>query len=103
MVRPENVPVVALGLTVQDVENQLNAALFGQIVGTIPEHDRLTNIRVRFPDRFATIAMNWIACRSACRGRHCRAERPTPPSILPAQTPLRRRNSFRSGNWRRLN
>ena len=51
VVRPNNAQLSRLGLSVQDVENQLNAALFGQVVGTIPQRDRLTNIRVRFPDR----------------------------------------------------
>jgi CzcA family heavy metal efflux pump len=50
VVRPHSAQSSRLGLTVQDVENQLNAALFGQIVGTIPQRDRLTNIRVRYPD-----------------------------------------------------
>ena len=51
VVRPDSVQASRLGLTVQDVENQLNAALFGQMVGTIPQRDRMTNIRVRYPDR----------------------------------------------------
>lgn len=33
-----------------DVKKQLNAALNGQLVSTLPEQDRLTNIRVRYPD-----------------------------------------------------
>ena len=35
----------------QDVENQLHAALYGQVASTLPEQDRITNIRVRYPDR----------------------------------------------------
>ncbi len=40
----------ALGLTEQDIENQLNAALYGQVATTLPEQDRMTDIRVRYPD-----------------------------------------------------
>ena len=40
-----------LGLTEQDIENQLNAALYGQVATTLPEQDRITDIRVRYPDR----------------------------------------------------
>jgi CzcA family heavy metal efflux pump len=50
VVRPDSVETARLGLTVQDVENQLSAALYGQLAGTITEQDRLTNIRVRYPD-----------------------------------------------------
>jgi len=32
------------------VQTQLNAALYGQVASTLPEQDRLTNIRVRYPD-----------------------------------------------------
>ncbi len=34
-----------------DVENQLHAALYGQVASTVPEQDRMTKIRVRYPDR----------------------------------------------------
>jgi len=50
VVRPDGVETARLGLTVQDVENQLSAALYGQLAGTITEQDRLTSIRVRYPD-----------------------------------------------------
>ncbi len=40
-----------IGLTDQDVEMQLNAALYGQVAATIPEQDRMTKIRVRYPDQ----------------------------------------------------
>ena len=39
-----------LGLTEQDIELQLNAALYGQVAATMPEQDRMTKIRVRYPD-----------------------------------------------------
>ena len=33
------------------MESQLNAALYGQIAATLPEKDRITNIRIRAPDK----------------------------------------------------
>jgi CzcA family heavy metal efflux pump len=51
VVRPNRTALARLGLTEQDVENQLNAALYGQIATTLPEQDRITGIRVRYPDR----------------------------------------------------
>ena len=34
-----------------DVEGQLNAGLYGQVASTVPEQDRMTKIRVRYPDQ----------------------------------------------------
>ena len=51
VVRPDSVQTARVGLTEMDVENQLNAALYGQVASTLPEEDRLTKIRVRYPDR----------------------------------------------------
>ena len=39
-----------VGLTAMDVESQIGAALYGQIASTLPQQDRITNIRVRYPD-----------------------------------------------------
>jgi CzcA family heavy metal efflux pump len=50
VVRPDSVQTARVGLTVMDVEAQLNAALYGQVASTLPEEDRMTNIRVRYPD-----------------------------------------------------
>jgi multidrug efflux pump subunit AcrB len=50
VIRPQTVQTARVGLTAQDVETQLNAALYGLVAGTLPEQDRLTNIRVRYPD-----------------------------------------------------
>jgi CzcA family heavy metal efflux pump len=50
IVRPDSVETARVGLTVMDVEAQLNAALYGQVASTLPEQDRMTNIRVRYPD-----------------------------------------------------
>jgi CzcA family heavy metal efflux pump len=56
VVRPDSVQTARVGLTAQDVESQLTAALYGQVAATLPERDRLTNIRVRYSDavRFDT-------------------------------------------------
>ena len=51
VVRPDSVQTARVGLTVMDVEAQLNAALYGQVASTVPEQDRMTKIRVRYPDR----------------------------------------------------
>ncbi len=50
VIRPNSVQTARVGLTAQDVETQLNAALYGLVASTLPEQDRLTNIRVRYPD-----------------------------------------------------
>jgi multidrug efflux pump subunit AcrB len=51
VIRPDSVQTSRVGLTEQDIEGQLNAALYGQVASTIPEQDRMTKIRVRYPDR----------------------------------------------------
>ncbi len=51
VIRPDSVQTARVGLTAADVEAQLNAALYGQVASTIPEQDRMTKIRVRYPDR----------------------------------------------------
>jgi CzcA family heavy metal efflux pump len=51
VIRPDSIQTARVGLTVADVEAQLNAALYGQIASTVPEQDRMTKIRVRYPDR----------------------------------------------------
>jgi multidrug efflux pump subunit AcrB len=51
VVRPDSIQTARVGLTELDVESQLNAALYGQVASTIPEQDRMTKIRVRYPDR----------------------------------------------------
>jgi multidrug efflux pump subunit AcrB len=50
IVRPDSVEAGRVGLTAADIESQLNAALYGQVATTLPEQDRITNIRVRYPD-----------------------------------------------------
>ena len=50
VIRPDSVQTARVGLTVMDVESQLNAALYGQVASTVPEQDRMTKIRVRYPD-----------------------------------------------------
>ena len=39
-----------MGLSEQDIENQLHAALYGEVATTLPQQDRITDIRVRYPD-----------------------------------------------------
>jgi multidrug efflux pump subunit AcrB len=51
VVRPKEAVLAASGMTAQDVQNQLTAALYGQVVSTLPEQDRVVGIRVRYPDR----------------------------------------------------
>ena len=48
--RNPRVAAAMAGLTEADIEGQLQAALYGQVASTLPEHDRITNIRVRYPD-----------------------------------------------------
>ena len=50
VVRPNRAALAQAGLTEQDVENQLNAALYGQVAATLPQQERITDIRVRYPD-----------------------------------------------------
>lgn len=50
VIHPDSVQTSRVGLTVQDIENQVNAALYGQVVSTLPEQDRLTKIRLRYSD-----------------------------------------------------
>src|SRR6185312_2332617 len=50
IIRSDSIQTARVGLTDQDVEAQLNAALYGQVAGTVPEQDRMTKIRVRYPD-----------------------------------------------------
>jgi CzcA family heavy metal efflux pump len=51
VVRPDSIQTARVGLSELDVESQLNAALYGQVASTVPEQDRMTKIRVRYPDR----------------------------------------------------
>ncbi len=51
VIRPDSLMTSRVGLTELDVESQLNAALYGQVASTVPEQDRMTKIRVRYPDR----------------------------------------------------
>jgi CzcA family heavy metal efflux pump len=51
VVRPDSIQTARVGLSEFDVESQLNAALYGQVASTVPEQDRMTKIRVRYPDR----------------------------------------------------
>ncbi len=50
IVRPDSANAARVGLSAMDVESQINAALYGQVATTLPQEDRITNIRVRYPD-----------------------------------------------------
>ena len=50
VIHPDSVQTERVGIAELDVENQLSAALYGQVASTIPEADRITHIRVRYPD-----------------------------------------------------
>jgi CzcA family heavy metal efflux pump len=50
VVRPNSVEAARVGLTTMDVESQISAALYGQVASTLPQQDRITSIRVRYPD-----------------------------------------------------
>jgi len=50
IVRPRREAIARMGLSEQDIENQLDAALYGQVAATLPQKDRITDIRVRYPD-----------------------------------------------------
>lgn len=50
VVRPNSIETKRVGISEQEIENQLSTALYGQIAGTVPEQDRMTKIRVRYPD-----------------------------------------------------
>jgi CzcA family heavy metal efflux pump len=50
VIRRKSALTARAGLTGGDVENQLHAALYGQVASTLPEKDRITDIRVRYPD-----------------------------------------------------
>ena len=91
VVRPDQAALARSGLTEQDVESQLNAALYGQVASTLPEQDRITNIRVRYPDRvrFDRGTARPTAHR-ACRGRPAKdpAGGTSPPGFVLARTDL---------------
>jgi CzcA family heavy metal efflux pump len=51
VVRTDSADARRVGLSAEAVEAQLETALYGQVAATLPEEDRLTNVRVRYPDR----------------------------------------------------
>ena len=51
VVRADSLMAGRAGLTAQAINSQLDAALYGQVAFTLPEEDRLTGVRVRYPDR----------------------------------------------------
>jgi len=51
LVRADSAAAKQAGLTAESIEAQLEAALYGQVAFSLPEADRLTRVRVRYPDR----------------------------------------------------
>jgi CzcA family heavy metal efflux pump len=51
VVRANSIQARRIGLTAESVEAQMETALYGKVAVTLPQEDRLTNVRVRFPDR----------------------------------------------------
>ena len=49
-VLPEREAIARMGLNESDVDTQLDVALHGQVAATLPQQDRITDIRVRYPD-----------------------------------------------------
>jgi multidrug efflux pump subunit AcrB len=85
LVRTESARAARLGLTEQDIEMQLNAALYGQVATTIPEQDRMTKIRVRYPDtvrynreRLGKLPISFLATAGAAANATAGASTGTP-------------------------
>ena len=51
IIRADSAAARHAGLTGESVETQLEAGLYGQVAFVLPEAERLTNVRVRYPDR----------------------------------------------------
>ena len=80
IVRPDSVQAARVGLTAMDVESQISAALYGQVASTLPQQDRITNIRVRYPDavRYDRERLERlpISLGAASRGGRCAGRQP---------------------------
>jgi CzcA family heavy metal efflux pump len=50
VIRPDSVQTQRVGLNGSDVLSQVGAGLYGEVATTLPEQDRITNVRVRYPD-----------------------------------------------------
>ena len=90
VVRPNSVQTARVGLTEQDVEAQLDAALYGQVASTLPEQDRITKIRVRYPDvirynrdRLAELPIALTAAASAASAEASASAKPRGPCCVP--------------------
>jgi CzcA family heavy metal efflux pump len=51
VVRSNSVLARRVGLSPEAIDGQLEAMLYGKVAFTVPQEDRLTNVRVRYPDR----------------------------------------------------
>jgi CzcA family heavy metal efflux pump len=88
VVRTKSVEAARLGLTQMDVEAQLNAALYGQVATTLPEQDRMTKIRVRYPDKvrydrkdLGQLPISFLATAPAAAGPGTNTSAPPPGSL----------------------
>ncbi len=88
VVRTKSAEAARLGLTQMDVESQLNAALYGQVAATLPEQDRMTKIRVRYPnlvryDRkdLGKLPISFLAAAPTTTGATANASAPAPGSL----------------------
>ncbi len=88
VVRTKSAEAARLGLTQIDVEAQLNAALYGQVATTLPEQDRMTKIRVRYPDKvrydrkdLGQLPISFLAAAPTATGPGTNASAPPPGSL----------------------
>ena len=95
VVRPDSVQTARVGLTEMDVESQLNAALYGQVASTVPEQDRMTRIRVRYPGSGPVRPRPSGPAANQPRDGHPRHRRREPRRRPPGLA------SSRLANWRR--
>jgi CzcA family heavy metal efflux pump len=89
VVRTKSAEAARLGLTQMDVEAQLNAALYGQVATTLPEQDRMTKIRVRYPDRvryarkdLGKLPVSYLAAAPAATPAPGASAAAPPPGVL---------------------
>jgi CzcA family heavy metal efflux pump len=95
IVRPDRIAVARAGLTEQDVKNQVNAALYGQLAATLPEKERITDIRIRAPDsvRFDPDRVERIPIALPAAGKQAAGESSPPTFVLLRQLATVRRET----------
>ncbi len=101
VIRPDSVQTGRVGLTEMDIETQLGAALYGQVASTLPEQDRMTKIRVRYPDRVRFDKERLGQLPISLAGAAPARMRPPRPARRAA--PRQASGSCRSSSWPRSN